>query len=65
MTTSSPHTNGSVVLARWRQCAPIQYMLPWTHSSPQPKQHLDRFSGCPAVHDRDRQTDGQTTLLRL
>jgi len=45
------------------------YMVPWAHSSPQPKRHLDRFSRFCRVHDRDRQTDRptdrQTTLLCL
>ena len=35
---------GSVVFARWRQCAPHLIMLPWIHPSPRPKRHLDRFS---------------------
>jgi len=40
---------------------PIKYMVPWTHWSPKPKQHLDHFSGFCKAHDRDR----QTTLLGL
>jgi len=39
--TSGP--GGSLVFARWRQCAPHQYMLPWAQPSPQPERHLDRF----------------------
>jgi len=35
------------------------------HPSPQPKRHLDRFSRFCRVHDRDRQTESQTTQLRL
>ena len=31
------------------------------HPSPQPKRHLDRFSRFCRAHDRDRQTDRQTT----
>jgi len=32
-------------------------MVPTAHPSPQPKRHLDRFSGFCRAHDRDRQTD--------
>ena len=35
--------SGSLVFARWRQCAP-HVMLPRVHPSPQPKLHLDRSS---------------------
>jgi len=42
---------------------PIWYVFPWAHQIPQPKPHLDRFSGFCRAHDRDRQTDRQTTLL--
>jgi len=35
-------------------------MLPWTHPSPRPKQHLDWFCGFCRAHDRDIQTDRQT-----
>jgi len=45
--------DGSVVFARWRQCAPILYMLPSAHPRPQPKQHLDRFSRFCTAHDRE------------
>ena len=43
---SPAHMDGSVVFARWRQCALhlTLHMLPRTHPSPQPKRHLDRFS---------------------
>jgi len=27
-----------------RSWVPIKHMIPWAHSSPQPKRHLDRFS---------------------
>ena len=40
-------------------------MLPWAHPSPHPKRHLDRISRFCRAHDRDRQTDRQTTVLRL
>jgi len=40
---------------------PYVVILPWTYPSPQPKRHLDRFSGFSRVHDRDRQTDRQTS----
>jgi len=50
--------DGSMLFARWRQCAPHLYILPWTHLNPQPKRHLDRFSRFFTV--ADRQTDGQT-----
>jgi len=29
---------------------PIKHMLPWTHPSPQPKQHLDRISRFCTAH---------------
>jgi len=32
-------------------------MVPWTHPSPHPKQHLDRFSRFHRAHGRYRQTD--------
>ena len=35
--------NGSTIFAKWRQCAACQST--WTHSSPQPKRHLDQLSG--------------------
>jgi len=38
---SPPHTDGSVVFARWRQYAPH---LIHAHPSPHPKWHLSRFS---------------------
>jgi len=48
---------------------PIYYMVPWANPSPHPKRHYDRFSRFCRAHDRDRptdrQTDPQTTLLRL
>jgi len=54
--------DGSIVFARWRQCAHL-IMVPWAHQSPQPKRHLDPFScfsaGLTIITDR------QTTLLRL
>jgi len=41
----------------------------WTHPSPHPKRHIDRFSRFCRTHvcyrQTDRQTDRQTTLLRL
>jgi len=40
---SPPHTDGSIVFARWRQCAPMKRMLPWAHPTLQPKPHVDRF----------------------
>ena len=38
--------------ARLRQCALRLIMLSWSHSSPQPKRHLDRFSHFCTSHDR-------------
>ena len=40
-------------------------MVPWAHPSPHPKRHLNPFSHFCRAHDRDRQTDRQTTLSRL
>jgi len=40
---------------------PIWHMIPWTHPSPQPKRHLDRFSCFCRAQDYDRLTDSQTT----
>jgi len=37
----------------------------WTHPSPHTKRHLGWFSCFCRAHDRDIQTDRQTTLLRL
>jgi len=64
MAASPPHTDGSVVFAKWRQCATHiqkakngchgnvpQHLwtpsntIPTAHPSPQPKRHLNRFSG--------------------
>jgi len=39
---------------------PIKYMLPRTHLSPLPKQHLDRFSRFCRIHNHDRQKDRPT-----
>jgi len=36
---------------------PIQHLVPWSHPSPQPEQHLNRFSRFCMAHDHDRQTD--------
>jgi len=42
----------------WGIWTPIQYMLPWVHSSPQHKRHLDWFSRfCGAHYCHVRQTD--------
>jgi len=35
-------------------------VVPWAHPSPQPEQHVDRFSRFCRAHDRDRQTDRPT-----
>jgi len=41
-------------------------MVPWAHLSPQPKRHLDQFSGFAGLMIvSDQQTVRQTTLLRL
>jgi len=40
-------------------------MGPWTHPSPHPKWHLDRFSHFFRAHNCNRQTDRQTTLLSV
>jgi len=53
---SPPYMDGSVIFARWRQCAPP--------SNTHPKRHLYRFSRFCRGHDCDRPTDRQTTLLR-
>jgi len=44
---------------------PMQHIVPWAHPSPHAERHLDRFSRFCTVHCRYRQTDRQTTLLRL
>ena len=36
-------------------------MVLWAHPSPQPKEHLDRFSRFCTAHDRDRQTADRST----
>jgi len=41
MAASPSHMDGSVVFTRCRQCAPPSNMLPWSHPSLYPKQHLD------------------------
>jgi len=44
-----------VIFARLCQCAvvhPTSYMLPWDHSSPNPKPHLDWFSRFCTAHSR-------------
>ena len=41
---SPPHTDGSVVFARFRQCDLNLIRAPWAHPSPHPKRNLDRFS---------------------
>jgi len=42
---SPPHTERSVVFARWTQCASM-----WTHLSQHSKRHLDRFSRLRRAH---------------
>jgi len=42
--------DGSMIFARWRQCAPHLYGLPCAHPSPQPKRHLHRFSHFCTAH---------------
>jgi len=37
------HAGGSIVFARWRQCAPMKRMLACAHPTLQPKRHVDRF----------------------
>ena len=38
--------------------------IPWTHPSPQPKRHLDRFRHFCRAHDRERQTVLQTVAQK-
>jgi len=49
--TLQPHMDGSIVFARWQQCAPHLIILPWIHPSPQPKRQLNWFSSFCTVHD--------------
>jgi len=59
--SSPPHVDGSIVFARWRQCARHLTTLPWTRPSHAVlRRHLDRFSGFCRAHDRDRPTDRPT-----
>ena len=62
-TASPPQTDGSVIFARWRQCASdMGTLVPlgeydWTcassaHPSPQPKRQIDRFSRFFTAHGR-------------
>ena len=44
------HMDGSVVFARWRQCAPASNTFPWTFPSPYPKRHVDQFSHFCTAH---------------
>jgi len=58
---SPPHTDGSIVFARCRQCAPHLIGGSWGQPySPQSNQHLDGFSRLCRAYDRDRQIDRQT-----
>jgi len=42
--------DGLMVFDRRRQCAPHLIVFSWTHSSPNPKRHLDRFSRFCTAH---------------
>ena len=44
----------------WWNWTPIQYMVPWAHSSPQPKQHLNRFSTSAVIAGLITVTDWHT-----
>jgi len=46
------HMDGSVVFARFHQCAPHLIHASLAHPNPQPKQHLDRFSHFCTAHGR-------------
>jgi len=56
-------TGNSRRLERWGISTPSNTwflgptMVPWSHQSPQPKRHLDRFSRFCRAHNRGRQTD--------
>jgi len=39
---------------------PWEYTVPWSHPSPQPKRHLDRFIRFCRAHGCDQQTHRQT-----
>jgi len=66
-TAESPYTLQQAALSPqkspfpWGDLDPIQYMVPWAHPRPQPKQHLDQFSHFWRAHYCDRPR--QTTLL--
>jgi len=55
---SPAHMDGSMLLARWRQCAPHHAFL--GHPSPNSKRHLDRFSRFCGARYCERQTDWPT-----
>ena len=62
---SPPHTDGSIVFARWRQCASHLIMLPWPTRVHIPNGiAIDSavFAGLTIVTDRQKD---QTTLLRM
>jgi len=44
----------------WGFWTPMQHMIPWSHPSPQYKQHLDQFSRFCRTHYCDRTTDRLT-----
>ena len=46
-------------------CTPISHMLPCAHPSPYQTRHLDRFSHFCKAHDRERQTDRQTSRYSI
>ena len=48
-----------------RISTPIEHMVPLAHQSPQPKQHLNRFSYICRAHDRDRPTDHATLSVTI
>jgi len=52
--TASPlYMDGSIVFARWRQCAPHLTHASMGHPGPYPKWHLNRFSDCCTAHSRE------------
>ena len=59
MLQRAAHFPFKIVSSIWVIVIWVYYMVPWAHSSPQPKQHLDWFVRFSKAHDCDRQTDRQ------
>jgi len=65
LTADSPYTLQWAASSPWKLTLHKGSLVPWAHLSPQPKQHLDRFSRFCRAHDHDRQTDHNTSSVTI